>query len=124
MTLELAVISVVVGAVLGLRYKVLILVPAVMFAMIFAIVLGLAHADSLWSIVLMIMVLCLAVQIGYVAGIVLRAGVEWVFTSINKGRGPELSCSLGSVWPHGSQLNGLPVPGAIVRIRRVRPPQA
>jgi len=122
MTLELTVISVVAGAVLGLRYKVLVLVPAVMFAMIFAIVVGVARADGLWSIVLMMAALSIAVQFGYVAGIVLRAVGEWIFTSLNRSRGPEL-CSLGPAWPHNGPLNGLPVPGAIAHIRQSPPPQ-
>jgi hypothetical protein len=122
MALELAMISVLAGAVLGLRYKVLILVPAVMFAMIFTLIVGVAHADGLWSIVLMMTAVGIAVQIGYVAGIVLRAAADWVFSSLNRDRGPELSCSLGPVWPHNAQLNGLPVQGAIGRIRQPPPP--
>jgi hypothetical protein len=123
MALELAVISVVTGAALGLRYRVLILVPAVMFAMIFGVAVGVAHADSLWSVVLMTVMLGVAVQIGIVAGIALRAVVERALVSLNRGRGPELSCSLGSVWPHNAQLNGLPLPGAMARICRSPPPQ-
>jgi hypothetical protein len=49
MAFELAIIGVVVGIVLGLRYKILILVPAVLLAMIFAIIVGVGRADSFWS---------------------------------------------------------------------------
>jgi hypothetical protein len=64
MAFELAIIGVVVGIVLGLRYKILILVPAVLFAMIFATAIGVGRADSFWSIVLTMAVLVIAVQLG------------------------------------------------------------
>jgi hypothetical protein len=64
MAFELAIIGVVVGIVLGQRYKILILVPAVLFAMIFAIIVGAARADSFWSIVLTTVALVVAVQLG------------------------------------------------------------
>ena len=63
------------GIALGLRYKVLILVPAVTLAMIFAMIIGVAHADHFWSIVLAMVVLGTAVQFGYLAGIAIRAAV-------------------------------------------------
>jgi hypothetical protein len=91
--------------------------------MIFAIIVGIARADGLWSILLMMAALGVAVQIGYVAGMVLRAIAEWIFTSVNRGRGPELSCALGPVWPHNGPLNSLPVPGAVARIRQSPPQQ-
>src|SRR5258707_14834069 len=63
------------GIALGLRYKVLILVPAVTLAMIFATIIGVARADHFWSIVLAMVVLGTAVQFGYLAGIAIRAAV-------------------------------------------------
>jgi len=63
------------GIALGLRYKVLILVPAVTLAMIFAMIIGVARADHFWSIVLAMVVLGTAVQFGYLAGIAIRAAV-------------------------------------------------
>jgi Mn2+/Fe2+ NRAMP family transporter len=65
MAFELAIIGVVTGIALGLRYKVLILVPAVLFVMILAIVIGIARADGVWSIVLATVVVVTAVQLGY-----------------------------------------------------------
>ena len=75
MALELAIISTVVGIALGLRYKVLILVPAVALAMLFAMIVAIARADHFWSIVLAMVVLGTAIQFGYLAGIVIRVGV-------------------------------------------------
>jgi hypothetical protein len=120
MALELAVISVVAGVVLGLRYKVLILVPAVMFAATFAVIVGVAHADSAWFIVLMTVALGVAVQIGYLAGIFLRAVVEWVWALLIRNRTRGLS-SLGPAWPHTAHLNNWMVPTAMAR--QPPPPQ-
>lgn len=73
MTLELAIIGVLAGVVLGLRYKVLILVPAVAMAIVFAVIVGVASADHFWSIVLATVVAATSVQLGYLVGIVIRA---------------------------------------------------
>jgi hypothetical protein len=86
MAIELAVIGAVVGIVLGLRYKVLILVPATMFAMIAAIIVGVAHADRFWSIVLMTVELIIAIQFGYLAGIVTHAAIAAIFPPSKQGR--------------------------------------
>jgi hypothetical protein len=51
------------GIAVGLRYKVLILVPAVTLAMIFAMIIGVARADHFWSIVLAMVVLGTAVSV-------------------------------------------------------------
>jgi hypothetical protein len=90
MTLELATISVLAGIALGLRYKVLILVPAITVAMLFAIIIGVAHADRFWSIVLATVILGTAVQFGYLAGIVMRAAIRSICTHTIGGRNPEI----------------------------------
>lgn len=86
MAIKLAVIGVAVGIVLGLRYKVLILVPAIMFAMISAIIVGIAHAERFWSIVLMTLELIAAVQLGYLAGTVTHAAIATIFPPWKQGR--------------------------------------
>jgi hypothetical protein len=85
MAIELAVIGAVVGIVLGLRYKVLILVPAIMFATIAAIIVGVAHADRFWSIVLMTVELMTAIQLGYLAGTVTRAAIAAILPPSKEG---------------------------------------
>ena len=95
MTLELAIISMLAGIALGLRYKVFVLVPAVTFAVIFAAIGGIAHGDRLWSIVLAMAILGTAVQFGYVAGIMIRASVGSIFTSIAGGRHPQFNSQIG-----------------------------
>jgi hypothetical protein len=74
--IELAVISVVAGIGLGLRFKVVILVPAVTFVVIFAITVGIARGDHFWSIIVAMVTVGTAVQLGYLVGIVIRAVVE------------------------------------------------
>jgi NADH:ubiquinone oxidoreductase subunit 6 (subunit J) len=86
MAIDIAAIGVVVGIVLGLRYKVLVLVPAVMFAMISAIMIGVTHADRFWSIVLMAVELIAAVQLGYLAGTVTRTAIAAIFPPWKRGR--------------------------------------
>jgi hypothetical protein len=122
MALELAVISAVAGAVLGLRYKVLILVPAVMFAVMFAVVVGVARAESVLSVVLLTAAVGAAVQIGYLAGIVMRAVLEWICALLIRNRSLGLG-SLGVLWPHAWQLNTGGAPDAVARTRPPRPPQ-
>ena len=63
------------GIALGLRYKVLILVPAVALAMVFAIIVGIARADHFWSIILAMVIVGTAVQLGYLVGIAIRAAI-------------------------------------------------
>ncbi len=78
MALELAIISALAGIALGLRYKVLILVPTIALAMVFAMIVGIARADHIGSIVLTMVILGTAVQFGYLAGIAIRAVVGTV----------------------------------------------
>jgi hypothetical protein len=73
MALELAVICAVAGAILSLRCNVLVLAPTITFAMMLAVTVGVARADSVWLIVLMTAALGSAVQLGYLAGTTTRA---------------------------------------------------
>jgi hypothetical protein len=56
------------GAVLGLRYKVLILVPALLFVLLAVIGGGVARGAGIWAIALEMLVASTALQLGYVAG--------------------------------------------------------
>jgi hypothetical protein len=76
MAFELAIVSVLAGIALGLRFKVLILVPAVALATVFAMIVGIARADHIGSIVLAIVIVGTAVQFGYLVGIAIRAVVR------------------------------------------------
>jgi hypothetical protein len=72
---ELAIIGVVAGAVVG-RYKVMILVPTIVFSVLLAAAVGATLAYSLWSIIQMVVIVVVAVQGGYLVGIAIRAAAE------------------------------------------------
>jgi hypothetical protein len=120
--MELMIISIVGGLVLGLRYKkIQFVVAAIMLAMMFAVLVGIARADGVWSVVLMTIALGIAVQMGYLAGIAIRAVVEWMWALLTRGRNLQLS-SLEPLWLHPWQLNGGQAPrtvtGAVANLRR------
>ena len=127
MAFELAIIGVVIGIALGLRYKVFVLVPAVLFAMILAIAIGVARADSVWSIVLATVVVVTAVQLGYLAGVVMRAIIAAIFPprkgSRNSGPGRNSGTELGYAWHHIWILDGWAEWGSTVNFHQLPPPQ-
>jgi hypothetical protein len=65
-------ISLLVGMVLGQRFKVLILVPGIGLALIFTIAAGVARADGAGTIVLMATAVITSLQIGYLVGTGIR----------------------------------------------------
>jgi len=73
--LDLVIFGVVTGAVLG-KYNVLILVPAIIFSVIVAAVVGVVRADGLWRILAMMSIVAVAVQLGYLVGITIRGAAE------------------------------------------------
>jgi hypothetical protein len=91
MTLELAIVSMLAGIALGLRYKVFVLVPAVGLTIMFAAMGGIAQGDHLWSILFATAILGTAVQFGYLAGIMIRATAGSICASILGGRNPGLN---------------------------------
>jgi hypothetical protein len=68
----LSTISFVVGVVLGLKFKVLILVPAIGFAAAIISAGGVANGESIWHLTLAVAVAAISVQVGYLGGTVLR----------------------------------------------------
>lgn len=67
----LTLLSLLTGMVLGLRFKVLILVPAIGCALFIALIVGVARAEVLWPAAMAAAGVA-SVQIGYLAGIGLR----------------------------------------------------
>ncbi len=61
------------GAALGLRFKVMILVPALILAALLAAIVGLTRGDQFWSIAAAMILLGTAIQVGYLAGLLFRA---------------------------------------------------
>ena len=65
----LSMVSLLVGALLGQRFKVMVLMPATPIVLILAVGTGVAHAQTAWSIVLMAAAAAISMQIGYLVGI-------------------------------------------------------
>jgi hypothetical protein len=59
--IALAVINVLAGIALGLRYRVVILVPAVSLAVTFVVMVGIARGDHFWSIIVAMVIVGTAV---------------------------------------------------------------
>jgi hypothetical protein len=94
MGLQLAMIGVLAGTALGLRYKVFVLVPAVTMAMVFAAMAGIAHGDHLGSIILAVVILGVTVQFGYLTGAAIHAAAGQIWTSSTGGRNPQLNSQI------------------------------
>jgi hypothetical protein len=124
MAFELAMIGVVVGIVLGLRYNILVLVPAVLFATILAIIIGIGRADSFWSIVLTTVALVVAVQVGYLAGIAIHAVIAAIRPPRKEDGSTNPNSEIAYAWQHPWQEDGWARSGSIVHLHRLRPPQA
>jgi hypothetical protein len=92
--------------------------------MLFAVVVGMARADSFGSIVLMTMLLGTAIQLGYLAGIAIYAATEAIYAALGKGRDHELSAALGPACPPTWRAHSLRLtPSAMAHLHQLRPPQ-
>ena len=76
MTLGLALSAFLAGIALGLRYKVVILIPAVALVMLFAMIVGIARGDRFLSVILAMAIPGAAIQVGYLAGAYIRTTVD------------------------------------------------
>jgi membrane protein DedA with SNARE-associated domain len=68
----LSMISLLVGALLGQRFKVMVLMPATAILLVLAVGIGVTHAHTAWWIVLMAAAAATSMQIGYLIGIGVR----------------------------------------------------
>ena len=68
MTLKLALSAFLAGIALGLRYKVVTLIPAIVLVMLFAMIVGIGRGDRFLSLFLAVAIPGAAIQIGYLAG--------------------------------------------------------
>jgi len=73
MTTTLGVAAALIGAILGLRFKVLILIPAFVMSSTAVLGIGVAHGTSPWSVLTTAIFVMIALQTGYVAGIVIHS---------------------------------------------------
>jgi hypothetical protein len=65
-----------VGATLGQRFPVLVLVPASLITLVGSVGLGIARAQTPWTIVLVAVAAVVCLQIGYLLGLGIRQFVE------------------------------------------------
>jgi hypothetical protein len=70
--MALPLISLLMGMVLGQRFKVLVLVPALAFVLVVAVGAGVARVQGLWPTALMAAGAVASLQIGYLGGTGLR----------------------------------------------------
>jgi hypothetical protein len=76
-----AMISLLAGMVLGQRFKVLAVVPAIAVSSLVAIGYGIAHSEGLGRTVLLAALAVASIQIGYLAGVAVRYSLAAARTS-------------------------------------------
>jgi hypothetical protein len=89
--LMFAILSLLLGLVLGQRFKVLILIPVIIITLVFAVVAGLARADKAWTVGLTAAVAIAGLQIGYLLGVGVRYAVLLVRAHRRRAAGPTRS---------------------------------
>jgi hypothetical protein len=67
--MTLSLISFLVGAALGQRFKVVVLLPASAMALLIAVRTGVTQAQTVWTIILLAAAAATCLQIGYFVGI-------------------------------------------------------
>ncbi len=70
--LMVALMTLMTGLVLGMRYRFLILVPATGFAVTVILAAGLAHPGDVGSLVIAMLIAAICLQAGYVTGLCAR----------------------------------------------------
>jgi hypothetical protein len=73
----LSIVSILLGAILGVRFKVLILVPTIGIGLLVVLAGGLVKHDSLTRIALAVVLMTTCLQVGYLAGIGVRCFLLW-----------------------------------------------
>ena len=77
----LSIVSLLVGALLAQRFRIIVLVPATLAVVVIAIGAGVAHASSVWSIVGMIVAASVSIQAGYFVGMLIQHGLGALLAS-------------------------------------------
>jgi hypothetical protein len=71
----LAAIAVLTGVVLGLRFNIIILFPAIIFGSAVTFAIGMASGNNQWTILLAMAVAITMLQMGYLGGAFIRVGI-------------------------------------------------
>lgn len=79
----LAMVSLLLGALLAQRFKVLVLMPATAIALGVAFATGVTHAHTAWSMILTVVTAATSMQIGY---FILGSGVRHVWAGVVSSR--------------------------------------
>ena len=88
MMIMFAVVALFIGIALGMRFKVLILAPTIVICSVAILGVGAARDSSLWPILLGVVSALAALQMGYLAGAIVR----FVITGTRRSKGLP-SCS-------------------------------
>jgi hypothetical protein len=76
MTITIFTLVCLIGATLGLRFKVWILLPAICIGLFCTAIIGVGHRNPGAEIILTMVLIATALQVGYLAGVVVRTIVE------------------------------------------------
>jgi hypothetical protein len=92
MLVMLTLIAILAGAVLGLYFRVLVLVPALAIGSITVLGIEMAYANTLWSIFAATALAATGLQMGYLGGTVIRAAT----TGAHSGKDAPESVAAGT----------------------------
>lgn len=84
----LVTVSLLVGALLAQRFRVVVLIPASVIVLVLAFATGVTPAHTAWSTVLVGAIAAISMQIGY---LVIGTGIRYVLTGAFSSRSSHLS---------------------------------
>jgi len=87
----LSIVSLLVGALLAQRFRIIVLVPATLTVLVIAIGAGAAQASSAWWIVGMIAAASVSIQLGYFVGMLIQHGLGALSASRSSPLSPTTS---------------------------------
>jgi hypothetical protein len=73
--MDVLIVWLLIGLVLGQRFKILVLVPTIVLVVALTLTIGIARADAFWPIVLKTVIAITSLQLGYFLGNCLRGWV-------------------------------------------------
>jgi len=73
--MTIAISSLLVGAALALRFKVMILLPAIVVAAVLVIARGVFHGDNFWWVILTAILVTICLQLGYLIAAFIRVAI-------------------------------------------------
>ena len=87
----LSIVSLLVGALLAQRFRIIVLMPATLTVLVIAIGAGVAQANSAWLIVGMIAAASVSIQAGYFVGMLIQYGLDALSASRSSSLSPTTS---------------------------------